>query len=129
MTCPSCTAFNDADARYCQQCSQPLHEEASILAGETAPARKRVSDTGYLLIALSALALNGFSWMYDKLQQGRPVAERIGTESPLRIASFVYPLVLFGILFLYSKRPLYRVLIALSALLIFYLSVRRILHY
>lgn len=129
MTCPHCTAFNAADARFCQQCSQPLHDEPSLLAGEEVRERNRVSDTGYLLIALSALALNLLNWIYSRWLATQPIQNRIGTGNSFTTAAYLYPLLLFAILFAYSRRTLYRVLIAASALIILYINIRRILHY
>ncbi|GAB4093989.1 zinc finger Ran-binding domain-containing protein [Flaviaesturariibacter terrae] len=127
MTCPHCTAFNDASATVCRQCGKPLHE-GDLFAPEQKPER-RVSDTGYLLIALTTLGVSAFGFWYGRIQAARPMAEQLQGEKVSRVIAFGYPVLLFAILFLFSKRSVYRVIIVIAAVAIAYFNIRRILHY
>src|SRR5512140_1886949 len=77
MKCPNCSFENQADARFCQNCGQPLERRCSQCGTANAPEARFCKQCG---TALAAGAGDKLSAMRQSAPQ--PLQEKIRLASP-----------------------------------------------
>ncbi len=125
MTCNNCSRNIDTDSNYCKYCGAVLRE--SLLNSDpsanlhqtifgnayVAPARSN-ADLGYLIIAMMII-LNALTWVAWRYLSSAMINGNENTFKLVRLVSVFISIAQFVVMFIFTKRQSYKIIIAVIA--------------
>ena len=120
MTCTNCGKVNDSESNFCKYCGDNLNPTATdpehTIFDRTYQAQSRsYIDLGYLIIAVLVL-VNVFMWFFwSFIFGGADLSENRDLYKTIRVLSTTLSIAQFAVMFIFAKRPAYRIIIGIIA--------------
>ena len=119
MTCTNCGKINDSESNFCKYCGDNLNPTATdpnhTIFDRTYQAQPRSNiDLGYLIIAILVL-VNVFMWFFWSFIFGANLSENRDLYKMIRVLSTTLSIAQFAVMFIFAKRPAYRIIIGIIA--------------
>lgn len=120
MTCTNCGKINDSESNFCKYCGDNLNSTAAdphhTIFDRTYHAQPRSNiDLGYLIIAILVL-VNVFMWFFwSFIFGGADISENRDLYKTIRVLSTILSIAQFAVMFIFAKRPAYRIIIGIIA--------------
>jgi Predicted membrane protein len=119
MDCSKCGRNNDSDSNFCKHCGNNLKDpdaaatnlHYTIFDNPTQPAKLN-TELGYLIIALIVLA-NISLWFFWGLMRVSTASDNFSFYTATWIISTIFVISEFVVMFIFTKRPGYRVTIGI----------------
>jgi len=118
MTCTNCGKINDGESNFCKYCGDKLNPTADdpnhTIFDRTYQAQPGANiDLGYLIIAILVL-VNVFMWFFwSFLFGGADLSENRNLYKMIRVLSTTLSIAQFAVMFIFAKRPAYKIIIAI----------------
>jgi hypothetical protein len=114
MNCSNCGRPVDSESNYCKYCGTSLNRETdpqrTIFDTPYQTETKSNIDLGYLIISILIL-INVFIWIIWGVLFGRVIRDNELLYKSIRILSTVFSIAQFIVMFVFTKRPSYRIVI------------------
>jgi hypothetical protein len=120
MTCANCGKINDSESNFCKYCGDNLNPTAAdpshTIFDRTYQAQPRSNiDLGYLIIAILIL-VNVFMWFFwSFIFGGDDLSENRDLYKMIRVLSTTLSIAQFAVMFIFAKRPAYKIIIGIIA--------------
>ncbi|HEV8270300.1 MAG TPA: zinc ribbon domain-containing protein [Chitinophagaceae bacterium] len=120
MTCNNCGKINDSESNFCKYCGDNLNPIATdpnhTIFDRTYQAQTGSNiDLGYLIIAILVL-VNVFMWFFWSFMfGGAGLSEDKDLYKTIRVLSTILSIAQFAVMFIFAKRPAYRIIIGIIA--------------
>jgi len=120
MICNNCGKTNESDSNFCKYCGTNLDPTATdpqhtIFETSYPVGAKSSNDLGYLIIAILIL-INIFMWFSWSFLFGRSdISNNRILYKTLRVFSTALSIGQFVVMFIFTKRPVYKIIIGIIA--------------
>ena len=120
MTCTNCGKINDSESNFCKYCGENLNSTATdphhtIFDRAYREQPRSNIDLGYLIIAILVL-VNVFMWFFWSLIfGGADLSENRDLYKTIRVLSTTLSIAQFAVMFIFAKRPTYKIIIGIIA--------------
>ena len=120
MTCTNCGKINDIESNFCKYCGHNLNPTATdpnhTIFDRTYQAQPGSNiDFGYMIIAILIL-LNVFMWFFwSFIFGGADLSENRNLYKMIRVLSTTLSIAQFAVMFIFTKRPAYKIIIGVIA--------------
>ena len=119
MTCTNCGKINDSESNFCKYCGDNLNPAATdpnhTIFDRTYQAQPVSNiDLGYLIIAILVL-VNVFMWFFWSFIFGGDLSENRNLYKMIRVLSTTLSIAQFAVMFIFAKRPAYKIIIGIIA--------------
>ena len=118
MTCTNCGKINDSESNFCKYCGENLNATATdphhtIFDRAYREQPRSNIDLGYLIMAILVL-VNVFMWFFWSLIfGGADLSENRDLYKTIRVLSTTLSIAQFAVMFIFAKRPAYRIIIGI----------------
>ena len=128
MTCNNCSRNIDTDSSYCKYCGVVLKESLlntdptadlhqTIFGNAYTPPVRSNADLGYLMIALMII-LNALTWVAWRYLSSAMINGNENTFKLVRFISVFFSIAQFVVMFIFTKRQSYKIIIGVIAFLV-----------
>ena len=123
MTCSNCGKINDNESNFCKYCGDnlnpaPTDPDHTIFDRTYQSQPKSNIDLGYLIIATLVL-VNVFMWFFWSFIFGASdISENKSLYKSIRVLSTMLSIAQFVVMFIFAKRPVYKIIIGIIAVII-----------
>jgi hypothetical protein len=119
MTCTNCGKINDSESNFCKYCGDNLSPTETdpnrTIFDRTYQAQPGSNiDLGYLIIAILVL-VNVFMWFFWSFIFGGDLSENRNLYKMIRVLSTTLSIAQFAVMFIFAKRPAYKIVIGIIA--------------
>jgi len=119
MTCTNCGTINDSESNFCKYCGDnlsPTPDDPHHTIFDRTYQAQPVSniDLGYLIIAILIL-VNVFMWFFWSFIFGGDLSENRNLYKMIRVLSTTLSIAQFAVMFIFAKRPAYKIVIGIIA--------------
>ena len=119
MTCTNCGTINDSESNFCKYCGDNLNptpdDPHHTIFDRTYQAQPVSNiDLGYLIIAILIL-VNVFMWFFWSFIFGGDLSENRNLYKMIRVLSTTLSIAQFAVMFIFAKRPAYKIVIGIIA--------------
>jgi len=125
MTCTNCGKINDSESNFCKYCGDNLNPAETdphhTIFDRTFQAQPVSNiDPGYLIIAILIL-VNVFMWFFWSFIFGGDLSENRNLYKMIRVLSTTLSVAQFAVMFIFTKRPAYKIIIgSIAGIIIIY---------
>ena len=123
MICANCGKTIDNESNFCKYCGDNLNPTSTdpahtIFDKNYQPAPGPNIDLGYLIIAALVL-VNVFMWFFWSLIFGASeMNDNKSLYKSIRVLSTILSIAQFAVMFIFAKRPVYKIIIGIIAVII-----------
>ena len=123
MICVNCGKTNDNESNFCKFCGDNLNPASTdpdhtIFDKTYQPQSRSNIDLGYLIIATLVL-VNVFMWFFWSFIFGASeISDNKSLYKSIRVLSTILSIAQFAVMFIFAKRPVYRIIIGIIAVII-----------
>jgi len=118
MTCTNCGKLNDSESNFCKFCGdnlKPTTDPNHTIFDRAYQSLPRSNiDLGYLIIAILVL-VNVFMWFFWSFIFGGNLSENRDLYKMIRVLSTTLSIAQFVVMFIFAKRPAFRIIIGVIA--------------
>jgi len=119
MTCTNCGKLNDSESNFCKNCGDnlnPTETDPNHTIFDRTYQAQPVSniDLGYLIIAI-LIMVNVFMWFFWSFIFGGDLSENRSLYKMIRVLSTTLSVAQFAVMFIFAKRPAYKIIIGIIA--------------
>jgi len=125
MTCTNCGKINDSESNFCKYCGDNLKptetDPHQTIFDRTFQAQPVANiDPGYLIIAI-LIMVNVFMWFFWSFIFGGDLSENRNLYKMIRVLSTTLSVAQFAVMFIFTKRPAYKIIIgSIAGIIIIY---------
>ena len=123
MICKNCGKTNDSGSNFCKYCGTNLNSVATdphqtIFENQYQAKPSSTIDLGYLIIAILVL-INVFMWFFwSFIFGGSDIGNNRILYKGIRFLSTILSIAQFVVMFIFAKRPAYKLIIGIIAVII-----------
>ena len=123
MTCANCGKINDNESNFCKYCGDNLNPtstdpDLTIFDRTYQPQPRSNIDLGYLIIA-TLILVNVFMWFFWSFIFGASeIDDNKSLYKSIRVLSTMLSIAQFVVMFIFAKRPVYKIIIGIIAVII-----------